>query len=245
MAGIVDEIKALGKFWHDDGAVADDVLDALDRYALSHGRLAHSVETGTGRSTLLLSHRSDDHRVFALDDTRAKGTQGGNTLARVLGSPLLNQSTTTFVTGPTQSTILGYEFAGPIDLAFIDGPHAYPFPELEYWAIYPHIRPGGMLVIDDIHIPTLGNMFEVLRVDRMWDLDAVVRHTAFLRRSDQPAVDPFGEGFRDQEYNSGRLRWAHLTPRDQAVERLKRAIPTAWKTAVKHRLGRPTKDRPA
>lgn len=75
------------------------------------------------------------------------------------------------------------------------GLNAYPFPELEYWALYPHIRPGGMLVVDDIHLPTLANIFAVLRPDRMWKAVEVVDNTAFLRRTDARAIDPYGDDF--------------------------------------------------
>jgi hypothetical protein len=38
----------------------------------------------------------------------------------------------TFVEGETRSTVPGYEFNGAVDLVLLDGPHAYPFPQIEY-----------------------------------------------------------------------------------------------------------------
>ena len=32
----------------------------------------------------------------------------------------------------------------------IDGPHGYPFPEIEYFYFYPRLKPGALLVVDDI-----------------------------------------------------------------------------------------------
>lgn len=128
---------------------------------LEYGEIAHSVETETGRTTLLLSHRSHDHVVFTIDDGGDSDSDGDG-LKRVQESPLLEQGTTQFVLGPTQRTILAYDFE-PLDLVYLDGPHAYPFPELEYWAVYPHLKPSGLLIIDDVQIPSIANMYDILR----------------------------------------------------------------------------------
>jgi hypothetical protein len=45
----------------------------------------------------------------------------------------------------------------------LDGPHGYPFPDMEYYFFYPHIKPRGHLVIDDIQIPSIGRMTDILQ----------------------------------------------------------------------------------
>ncbi len=231
MPSLTDEINALEPDWHGRGSVPPSVIDALDRHIASYGEIAHSVETGTGRTTLLLSHRSHDHVVFTIDDTG-----DGDSLDRVRHSPLLNAASTRFVLGPSQRTILAHEFA-PLDLAYLDGPHAYPFPELEYWAVYPHLLPGALLVVDDVQIPTLANMYEFLRADAMYELLEVVDDCAFFRRTAAPALDPHGEGWWLQAYNDRRSS-VHLTPRQRAISLAKRGVPQPVKELVKSRLGR-------
>ena len=211
-ANLVADIAALPKQWHGAGTVSDRVLTALARY-----HPAFSVETGTGRTTLLFSHLSGRHIVFTKEDAG-----DGDSLDAVRTSPLLGECE--FVVGPTQQTLLSYSFDEPIDLAYLDGPHAYPFPDLEYWAVYPHIPEGGVLVIDDVNIPTIGNLFAFLKADAMWSLEQVVDNTAFFHRTATDAVDPYGEGWWLQAYNQHRsLR--HLTP-------------TTFAQAVGRRLGR-------
>lgn len=224
---LLAQIASLPASWHGAGSVSPQVLEAFRRHVGSRTRLRHSVETGTGRTTLLLSHLSEHHIVFTKDDTG-----DGNSLDRVRESPLLNIGAVTFVVGPTQRTLVGHEFAAPIDLAFIDGPHAYPFPELEYWAIYPHLAEGAWLVIDDIQIPTLGNMFEVLRDDAMYDLVEVVEATAFFRRTDAPALDPYGEGWWEQGFN-GRSSLRHLAPSARVAALVKNRVPARLKRSLR------------
>jgi hypothetical protein len=115
------------------------------------------------RSTLLFSHLSEPHLVFTQDDTAR-----GDSLAAVRGSELLRPDTVEFVIGPTQRMLVSHRFDTPIDFAYLDGPHAYPFPEMEHWAVYYHIPTGGVLVIDDVQIPTTANLLDVLRADAMW-----------------------------------------------------------------------------
>src|SRR3954469_6355876 len=99
-----------------------------------------------------------------------------------LRSHLLRKDVVTAVEGPSQLTLPKHQFK-PLQLALIDGPHAYPFPELEYYYIYPHLAAGALLIIDDIDIPTINNMYQVLRADRMYKEIEIVGKTAFLERT--------------------------------------------------------------
>ncbi len=192
---LLARISALPYDWHGAGTLPPNVLEAMVR--LIGGRIRRSVETGAGKSTLLLSHLSDHHTVFAMD--------GGNSVSVTQASDLLNKAHVEYVDGPTQDTLRAYTFMEPLDFALIDGPHGYPFPELEYWVLYRHIRPGGLLVIDDIQIPTIHAMFEFLREEPMFTLVEVVGYTAFFRRTNTPTFDPYCDGWFEQPYNTARF----------------------------------------
>jgi hypothetical protein len=91
----------------------------------------HSIETGSGASTLLFSHLSEDHTVFAMD-------AGTGSIRAIETSPLLRRETVTFVEGPTQVTLPLHVFPHRLQVALIDGPHGYPFPDLDYY-LYQHL----------------------------------------------------------------------------------------------------------
>jgi len=61
----------------------------------------------------------------------------------VQASSLLNPGAVRFVEGPTQKTLPRYTFEAKLQAVLLDGPHAYPFPDLEYFYFYPHIERGG------------------------------------------------------------------------------------------------------
>src|ERR1700683_2885525 len=104
---------------HSAGTFSTRTLGAIARVA-HRLQIRNSVETGSGASTLLFSHMSEHHTVFALDD-------GTGSLRSVRRSPLLRQDVVTFVEGPTQITLPQHRFREKLQLVLIDGPAGYPF----------------------------------------------------------------------------------------------------------------------
>jgi len=165
-----------------------------------------SVETGSGKSTVLLSNLSERHICFTLDDTNQYPPDDTHaSLTFVRRCPSFHPERTHFILGPTQRTMPAYKFDQPIDLALIDGPHGFPFPHMEYYYLYPHLRPEAVLIIDDINIPTIGHLFEFVREDEMFDVIKVEGFTAFLRRTDAPTFDPEQDGWWLQKFNASRV----------------------------------------
>ncbi len=193
---VLREIVRVQTVLHGAGTMSNDALRAVARHA-SGRKVRRSVETGCGATTLLLSHLSANHTVFALDL--------GGSVTNVRRSPLLRQHSVSFVEGPTQRTLAQHRFCDMLQVAVIDGPHAYPFPDLEYYFLYPYLETGALLVLDDIHIRSVNNLFRFLRSDEMFHLDEVVQTTAFFTRTDAPTFDPVGDGWAQQRYNGHTL----------------------------------------
>jgi hypothetical protein len=191
--GMLEELVRIAPSLHRAGTFSSRALAALARHA-SAQPINYSVETGSGISTLLFSHLSEDHTVFAVDG-------GTGSIRGVESSALLRRETVRFVEGPTQRTLPLYTFTHPLQLALIDGPHGYPFPDLEYYYLYPHLERDALLILDDIHIPTITNLFEFLSADEMFDLQEVVETTAFFRRTSAARFPPFEDGWWTQGYN--------------------------------------------
>ncbi len=146
---------------HASGAFGMNVLDKI--VELSPPVPVVSVETGCGKSTILFSHLSESYVCYTVDDSM----QANGSLNFVKQCPLLRSER--FVLGPTQLTMATSPPSSTIDVALIDGPHAYPFPELEYYYLYPKLRTNSLLKIDDLHIPTIARMYEFLCEDAMFD----------------------------------------------------------------------------
>lgn len=193
---IVTEIANLSVDWHLAGTVNRRVLDAIVKHVCKR-QVVYSMETGSGKTALLFSHLSKNHKVFAME-----GNNGS--ITNVRSSPLFNPASVEFIEGPTQLTLPSYKFNQKLQVAFIDGPHGYPFPELEYYYIYPHLEENALLIVDDIQIPTIHRLFEFLKEDEMFTLLDIVDYTAFFTRTDSPLFDPYGDGWWMQQFNKSR-----------------------------------------
>lgn len=185
---------------HAAGAFPTASLTKVERYLPK--RVKRTAETGCGKSTILFSNISDDHHVFALDD-RAQGDASSVNFYEEC--PLTKREHITAHFGPTQRTVPLLEHQA-YDAVLIDGPHGWPFPEIEYYFFYPHIVAGGLLILDDVPIPTIGRMADILAEDDMWELvEIVCGITAIFRRTSAPLFDPLGDGWWLQKYNRHRV----------------------------------------
>jgi hypothetical protein len=193
---LLAQLAKLPHDWHGAGVLDGAALAALGRQA-SRLKPRCTLDTGSGITTLLLSHLAERHLVFSID--------GGGSLTRARTSPLLRGEVVEFIEGPTQRTLSNYAFTETVQLAFIDGPHAFPYPDLEYWRIYPQLATGGVLAVDDIQIPSIRLLFNILREDPMFSLLEVVSKTAFFERTSAPTFDPYADGWWEQPYNIRRL----------------------------------------
>jgi hypothetical protein len=226
---ILQRIERLPEDWHAHGSFGPQVLRAIVAHAEGR-RILHSAETGTGKSTLLLSHLSRDHTTFTVNDAGP-----GGSLAAVLGSDLLNRAAFHLIEGPSQRTLPRFEFREPLQFALLDGPHGYPFPELEYYFIYPHLAPDALLVIDDIHIPTIFNLYRFLKEEPMFELLECVDNTAFFRRTTMPTADPLGDSWWLQPYNIRRFPISR-SPVRRGWRELRRQVTRRVPPAIKDRL---------
>ena len=208
---------------HGSGSMSASALVRLAKH-LGDRAVGHSVETGTGASTLVFSHLSQEHTAFAIDTDRS--------ISRVRENPLLHRETVKFVHGPTQKTLPAHCFHSPIEAALIDGPHAYPFPDLEYFYLYPHLREGALLVIDDLQIPSIRNLFRVVSRDDMFRVVEVCGRTAFLERTAAPVFDPQGDGWWLQRFNQ-RQSWRYVW-----LDRWKSAVPKSWQPGARKQADR-------
>jgi hypothetical protein len=219
LAQILEESRSI----HRSGSMSPTALIALAKH-LEARRVQHSVETGTGASTIIFSHLSEAHTVFTVDADKSK--------TLVLRNPLLKPETTTFVDGPTQKTLPVHSFRWPLQAVLIDGPHAYPLPDLEYFYLYQHIDKGGILFIDDIHIPSIQNLFRFLCHDDMFRLLEVCGKTAFFQRTDAPLFDPWGDGWWLQRFNK-RTLW-HYSWQDK----MKSVVPKSFRPFLRRQADR-------
>src|SRR6185295_10038626 len=148
---------------HTWDAMAPAALEGI----LKRGPFRSSAETGCGGSTIVLSQTSDRHTAFAIEGEN-------QTITELRKHVDLRIEHVTFVEGETKDTLPGHVFPDELDLLLLDGPHAYPLPQLEFAYLFPHLRVGGWLVLDDIQIPSVYELFRFLEKESSVALEEVV-----------------------------------------------------------------------
>lgn len=190
---LLNEINKLPADWHGCGSMSNKILETILFYSEQLEKVKYTAETGAGKTTLLFSNIALKHTVFAIDNY--------GSLSVTKNSTLLKKDRVEFVEGPSQKTLPKYNFIYNFDIVLLDGPHGYPFPEIEYFYFYPLIREGGLLLIDDIGIPSIARMFDILKADDMWELLDEVEKLAVFKRTDSPLIDPYSDSWWLQGYN--------------------------------------------
>lgn len=133
-AAIVKSVAQIAPMLHTAGSISPQMIQAIYEHSKTT-RIECSIETGSGVTTPLLSHLSQQHFVFAQDN-------GSGSIENVRRSPLLNAATGQFIEGPTQTTLPGFRAPQAVQFALIDGPHIYPFPDLEHYYIFQLLSPA-------------------------------------------------------------------------------------------------------
>ncbi len=164
-------VSARAGGFHPWDAMAPAALAGIER----RGPFQFSAETGCGGSTIVLSQVSGHHTAFALD-----GADG--TISELRAHPDLRGERVVFVEGETRRTLPSHVFTDRLDLVLLDGPHAYPLPQLEFVYLFPQVKVGGWMVLDDIQIPSVHELFRFMKMESSVVLEEVVVRTAFFRK---------------------------------------------------------------
>lgn len=194
---VLEKIIELPDDFHEAGVMQADVLEEIFSLC-SRQPIHHSAETGCGKTALLFSWLSQQHTVFTLE---AYGKLPCLSYVNVKQSELLNADRVQFVLGPTQQTLPRHEFSHTFDFVLIDGPHGFPYPQLEYYYFYPQLAENGILAIDDTHIPSVQMLSDFVERDDMFEPLSQVSNTRFFRRTEAPTFNPFGDDWWLQGYN--------------------------------------------
>ena len=196
--------------FHPWDAMAPSALEALAK----RGPFQFSAETGCGGSTIVLSHISTHHTSFAIEGA-------DRTITGLRQYSDFRPDTVIFVEGETKRTLPLHLFEGRLDLVLLDGPHAYPLPQLELVYLFPQVRVGGWVVLDDIQIPSVHELFRFLCKEPSIVLEEVAIRTAFFRKIRECDLGP--DGWQRQGINgrsilrySWRDRLRRLIRRDRS-----------------------------
>jgi precorrin-6B methylase 2 len=161
-----------------------------------------TFETGAGSSTIVFAAAGAEHTAVTVDAAEEVRIRSECARRRI------DDRNVSFLIGPSQD-VLPRRQVPTLDLVLIDGAHGFPYPILDWWHLAPHLRLGGLLVLDDCYMPPVRALVDHLRARAEWKLAATPgRRTVVLEK--------LGDHAAPYEWSGGRIgggmSFRHLPP---------------------------------
>jgi hypothetical protein len=141
------------------------ITPELAHYLLSHIRAGMStLETGAGTSTLVFAIGGANHVAVTPDADEAAAIRA---YADALGIDL---SRVAFALEPSDR-YLPKATLSALDIVLLDGKHAFPWPIIDWFYTAEMVQEGGLLILDDLELRSVGVLVEFLKEDSHWALE--------------------------------------------------------------------------
>lgn len=166
-----------------------------------------TLEVGSGASTIVFAAAGCDHEAIT-PDASEEGLIRGACDERGIDS-----SRVAFRIGPSHD-VLPARQPRALDIVLIDGAHGFPYPVIDWWFLAPHVRVGGLVLLDDAYLPAVASIVDFVRDSPAWEVEAAVSFRTALVRKVRDEPPPFDAG---AEAAHGRMRFGYLPPRQRVV----------------------------
>ena len=200
---IVMRILADKPSFHLSGTARWDALpQTLEAIAGSVQPGDSTLEVGVGVSTIVFAASGASHTAISLD---AIEHQRVREYCQRIG---IDDERLNFVAGMSNDVLprlLTCERT--LDVALIDGAHSFPLPVVDWHYVTRALKIGGTLLLDDIPVPAVMQVFRHMKLDPNWRLDGIFddRAAAFSLIATPEAEDdwrgqPFNTGYPDYSF---------------------------------------------
>lgn len=136
----------------------------------------NTLETGAGQTTVVFAVRGANHVCITPDTAQAERI-------RAYLEPLGTSSSVRFIHQSSDEALpSGCHIPERLDLVLIDGAHRFPFPILDWYYTQARVPVGGMMIVDDIRMPSVRILYDFLNGEDEWELVTAFEVTAAFRR---------------------------------------------------------------
>jgi hypothetical protein len=165
-----------------------------------------TLETGAGASTIVFAARGAEHEAVTPSAEEAERITA-ECERRGISTERLR-----FRIGSSPDVLRAWE-ARPLDLVLVDGAHAFPYPALDWWFLAPHLKVGGLMLLDDAYMPPVAAVVDHLRGSPAWRLEEPV---SFRTAAARKLADEVPPGEWKGERSGGRMSFRYLPPQRRA-----------------------------
>lgn len=162
-----------------------------------------SLETGCGYSSVVFAAVGWTHTVV----TPAQAET--DRVTAYCNEHKIDMSQTKFAIGKSEDVLPQLVDAGPLDFVYIDGAHRFPFPCIDWVYTERRLKVGGLMLVDDVQIPTCRMLHDFLVREHNWSLETFLGDTSVFRKT---ADANYSTDWSSQSYNKSSPDWSFLPP---------------------------------
>ncbi len=166
-----------------------------------------TLETGAGASTIVFASRGADHEAVTPSAKEAER------IAAECQRRGISTERVRFRIGSSADVLRAWE-PRPLDFVLVDGAHAFPYPTLDWWYLAPHLKIGGLMLLDDAYMPPVAAVVDHLRDSKAWRLEQPASFRTAVARK---LADEIPDGEWKGERVAGRMNFRYLPPGQRAV----------------------------
>ena len=141
-------------------AIAPEVLRFL---ADSVSATSKTLETGAGLSTLIFALRGSLH--VAVTPSKAEITS----IRDYAADKGVSLDSVSFICEVSEEYLPRCQLAD-LDLVLLDGKHAFPWPMVDWFYTADRLKQGGLMIIDDAQMRSVGVLRDFMTADPAWNL---------------------------------------------------------------------------
>jgi predicted O-methyltransferase YrrM len=195
------------EFW----GLAWEALEFIERYVRPG---MATLETGAGASTIVFAAGGAEHEAVTPSSEEAERIIA-ECERRGISTERLR-----FRIGSSADVLRTWE-GRPLDLVLVDGAHAFPYPTLDWWFLAPHVKIGGLMLLDDAYMPPVAAVVDHLRGSSAWRLEQPASfRTAVARKLAEEVPDPEWKG----ERIGGRMSFRYLPARRRPLAAVRQRV---------------------
>jgi precorrin-6B methylase 2 len=171
-----------------------------------------TIETGCGASTVVFAASGASHT--AVSPTPLEHER----IVQYFESIGVDLQRVRFVAGGSDAVLPSLEDEDEFDVVMIDGAHSFPYAILDWHYLRSHLRPGGVVLLDDLPIPAIGVLFRYLAESPSWRVEGIVDRRAAVCR--KLSNEPEGDDWVAQAFNRRYPDYSFLPRGEQVVTRV-------------------------
>jgi len=200
---IVERVLIDKPSFHLSGAARWDALpetlEAIARFAQPGDT---TLEVGVGVSTVVFAASGTNHTAISCDPAEHESVRK---YCQQIG---IDDSRLDFVVGMSDDVLPALLTRDrTLDMALIDGAHSFPLPVVDWHYVTRALKVGGKLLLDDIPVPAVGQVFRHMMLESGWRFDGTFddRAAAFTLLAlpdtdDEWIRQPFNMDFPDYSF---------------------------------------------